>query len=45
MNLEPLNWLEMVYLDRAAHRLSYKDYPNREYMSEERIWRRFLCSN
>ena len=36
--------LEDLYLDRVLHRLAFKDYPNREYMTEERIWGFWLCS-
>lgn len=43
-NLEPLNWLETAYLDRAIHRLAYRDYPNRKYMTEERIWHNWLVN-
>lgn len=34
--------LEAMYLDRVIHRLSLIDYPNRQYMSEANIWRRWL---
>lgn len=41
-NLEPLDWLETAYIDRAAHRLQFRDYPNKSWLSEERIWRFWL---
>ena len=36
--------INTAYLDLLAHRLKFRDYPNREYMNEERIWRSWLCS-
>ena len=38
------NWLDEALLDKMIHRLKYQDYPNRNYMTEYRIWRNWLAS-
>ena len=45
MNFEQLTnptLLADMELDRYIHRLKYMDYPNKEFMSEQRIWERWL---
>lgn len=37
--------LEAMYLDRVLHRLSFVDYPNKNYMTEASIFERWLASD